>query len=381
MLVDTYDMVIIGAGAAGAAIARRAAEVFPNHSVAVLERNILPGLETSSKNSGVLHSGFHQKPDSLKARFAKIGHILARDFAREKNIPLLESGMLVAAPSSEMRRLSLWYEGSASMYNLFRRGKKHDIDFDVLTGIGIKKLEPNIRAAMGVFIPSVSVIDSGKFVQALEQDAVSKGAQFFYKNSVIDIRFEGNHTIIATTKMVVRARAVINAAGLYADEIANCAFGKKIYRQYPWRGEYYEVINPEKRNLVSRLVYPAVSSKHPGKGIHFGPRPDGRLFLGPNARRVPSKTFYDEDPTPKEKFLNVANPFGVRLEPEDIEWAYSGIRPKLSDKAEEGDFHIGVDSVHPLFINLMGIESPGISSAMALAKYVCARPQIFNTLR
>jgi glycerol-3-phosphate dehydrogenase len=379
--VDTYDIVIIGAGACGTAIARRAKEFFPNRSVAVLERNDSPGLETSSRNSGVLHSGFHQKPNSLKARFAKLGHEFARDFAKEKGVPLLESGMLIAVPASEMRHPSLWYEGAASMYNLFRRGKKHDIDFEILTGIEIKKLEPNIRAMMGVFIPSVSVIDSGKFVNALEHDAVRSGAHFFYENGVKDVRFEGNHTIIATTNMEVRAKVVINAAGLYADEIANRAFGKKLYQQYPWRGEYYEVINPEKKNLVNRLVYPVVSSKHPGKGIHFGPRPDGRLFLGPNARRVPSKTFYDEDRTPKEEFLKIANPFGVRLEPEDIEWSYSGIRSKTSDTAEEDDFHIGIDSIHPLFINLIGIESPGISSGMALAKFVCARPELLRTLR
>lgn len=374
-------MIIIGAGVAGAAIARRAAEIFPHHSIAVLERNALPGLETSSKNSGVLHSGFHQKPDSLKARFAKMGHVLARDFARENNIPLLESGMLIAVPSSEMRHPSLWHEGGMSMWNLLRKGRSHNLNFEILTGIGIKKLEPNIRAAMGVFIPSVSVIDSKCFVRTLADCAKTEGAQFFYENKIEDIRMERGRAIIVTPHMEVRARVIINAAGLYADDIANLALKTERYRQYPWRGEYYEVINPEKRNLVNRLVYPVVSSKHPGKGIHFGPRPDGRLFLGPNARRVPSRTFYDEDRTPKEEFLKIANPFGVRLDPEDIEWSYSGIRPKTSDTADEDDFHIGVDSVHPLFVNLIGIESPGISSAMALAKYVCARPEIFRVLR
>lgn len=377
----TYDIVIIGAGVAGAAIARRAAEIFPHHSIAVLERNVRAGLETSSKNSGVLHSGFHQKPNSLKARFAKMGHVLARDFARENSVPLLETGMLITVPSSEMRHPSLWYEGSASMYNLFRRGKKHGIDFEILTNIGIKKLEPNIHGALGVFIPGVSVIDSRQFVQTLATHAEKAGVHFFYGNIVEDIHFEKNRTIITTAQADICATVVINAAGLYADDIGNLALGYERYKQYPWRGEYYEVINPEKKNLVQRLVYPVVSSNHPGKGVHFGPRPDGRLFLGPNAKRVPSKTFYDEDRTPKEEFLKIANSFGVCLEPEDIEWSYAGIRPKTSDQAEEDDFHIGINSRNPLFISLIGIESPGISSGMALAKFVCARPEVLNALR
>ncbi len=380
--MNTYDVAIIGAGTMGAATALRMAEVFPSRSIAVLERHRAPGLETSSKNSGVLHSGFHQEPNSWKARFAKMGYVLAHDFAKENNVPLLdECGMVIAVPSSEIRRPRIVYEGTASLWHLLRRGKKHGIDFEVLTGIGIKKLEPNINAAAGVFIPSVSVIDSLRFVQALECEAVYSGVRFFYENEIKDIRFEGNRTIIETTKMEVHAKVLINAAGLYADDIANMALGEKRYLQYPWRGEYYKVINPEKRNLVSRLVYPVVSSKHPGKGIHFGPRPDGSLFLGPNAKRVPSKTFYNEDPSPKEEFLRVANAFGVELEPDDIEWSHSGIRPKRSDTEREDDFHIGIDSLRPLLINYMWVESPGISSSMAFAKYVSARPEVFKVLR
>jgi L-2-hydroxyglutarate oxidase LhgO len=376
-----YDIAIIGAGVVGVALGWRAKEFFPYCSVAVFEKNASAGLETSARNSGVLHSGFHQEPGSLKAKFARYGHILARDFAEENNVPLLESGMLIAAPSSEMRNPRVLREGAASMWNLFSRGREHGIDFNVLTSRGIKKLEQNIHAAAGVFIPSVSVVDSKCFVKTLEEQAKKEGVGFFYENKIEDIRLEKNYAVIVTPHMEVRAKAVINAAGLYADNIANLALKEERYRQYPWRGEYYEVINSEKKNLVSRLVYPVVSHNHPGKGIHFGPRPDGRLFLGPNARRVPSKTFYTEDRTPKEDFLRVANAFGVGLEPDDIGWSYSGIRPKLSDTNKEDDFHIGIDSVHPLLINLVGIESPGFSSGIALAKYVMARPEIFNALR
>lgn len=380
-IMNEYDIAIIGAGVVGSAFAYSATKIFPGRSVAVFEKKTDSGLETSARNSGVLHSGFHQAPRSLKARFAKTGHILARKFAEENGVPLLPCGMLIAIPSLGIRHLSLWCEGSVSMWHLFRRGKSHDIKFDILTNIGIKKYEPNICAMAGVFIPSVSVIDSKKFVKALACSAISNGAHFYYRNKVRDIQLEKDHTLIVTTYREIHARVVINAAGLYADEIGNLALKKQHYRQYPWRGEYYEVINPEKRDLVKRLVYPVVRSSHPGKGIHFSPRPDGRLFLGPNARGIPSKTFYEEDCTPKGEFLNVAKAFGVRLGSEDIEWSYSGIRPKLSNTPKEDDFLISVDSHVPVFINLMGIESPGLSSAMELAKYTLTREPVREILR
>jgi glycerol-3-phosphate dehydrogenase len=364
-----YDIAIIGGGVMGAALANHAMELFPNCFVAILEKNTLPGLGASGNNSGVLHSPFQQKPDSLKAKFATRGRMLASKFAKENGVGLLETGMVIAVPSSEMRHPSFWGEGAASMWKLFRRGKSHDMDFNILTGIGVKKIEPNIHAAGGVFIPSVSVIDSPQFVRALAARAQKNGAHFFYENEVKAICFNGDSTLIDTAHMNIRAKAIINAAGLYADDIANLAFRKELYRQYPWSGEYYEVINPEKKNLVSRLVYPVVSPKYPGKGIHLGPRPDGSLFLGPNARPMPSKTFDHENRSPKDEFLKIANAFGLGLEPDDLAWRGVGIRPTLSPTGEEKDFHIKVDSFYPFFLNYIGIASPGISSAMALAEY------------
>jgi len=118
------------------------------------------------------------------------------------------------------------------------------------------------------------------------------------------------------------------------------------------------------------LVYPAVSKKSPSKGIHFSPRTDGRLFIGPNARSVPAKDYYEEDKTPVEVFLKHAIKYLPCLTKDDLVWAYSGIRAKITPDAEESDFIINVDSISPTFVNLIGIESPGLASAMAIAEYV-----------
>lgn len=379
--METFDLVIIGGGVVGSALAQKAVKFFPGRSIGVLEKNSLPGLGASSRNSGVLHSPFQQPSGSLKAKFATRGRILARDFANAHEVPLLdECGMILAVPTAEMLCPLMWREGVASLWKLFQRGKSHNMDFRILTRVGIKKLEPNIRAGFGVFIPSVSVIDPRRFVEALEASAKNAGARFFYNNEVEEIHFEERGTVIATHHTEMRAKVVINAAGLYADDIANMALGEQRYRQYPRSGEYYEVINPEKKKLVSHLVYPVVSPKYPGKGIHFGPRPNGQLFLGPNAHPMASKTFDHEKRTPPDEFLKVANAFGAGLLPEDIVWSYYGIRPTLSPTGEEKDFHVGVDSVRPLFINNIGIASPGISSAMALAEYSLTRVLTENIL-
>ena len=109
---------------------------------------------------------------------------------------------------------------------------------------------------------------------------------------------------------------------------------------------------------------------YPGKGIHLGPRVDGRLFIGPNARPVPIKNYYEEDKTPPEVFLKAAKRFLPQLEVEDLKWAYSGIRPKTTDDTKENDFIISLDRQSPPMVNLIGIESPGLASAMAIGQYV-----------
>ncbi len=381
MSVEKYDIAIIGAGVVGAALACFAIKKYPNCSVVVFEKNNAPGLETSSRNSGVLHSGFHQKQGSLKAHFAKLGSVMAQKFALKHNVPLLRCGMLIAVPFSSLWNPKLALEEGASFFNLLKRARNHDITYKFLTGFGIKKLEPHIHATFGIFLPEVCVIDSGYFTETLEEVARKDGAHFFFENTVSDIRICKNHTLIVTDKMEVCAKVVINAAGLHADDIANLALRKEKYQQYPWRGEYYEVINPEKRKLINGLVYPVVPASYPGKGMHFGPRPDGRLFLGPNAVRVATKTSYNENHTPKKPFLDIAKKFLPCLEEEDITWSHSGIRPKISDTPKEDDFIIAVDSHDPVFVNLIGIESPGISSAMALARHVLDFSEIRRALR
>lgn len=360
------DFAIIGAGAVGCAIARELSIKYPGKKIVVLEKLSGPGMETSRLNSGVLHTGLHQKPGSLKAKLAFRGNQLAVKYCQTKQLPILHTGMLVVISFQSIR--AGLYKEMTSLFELIRRGRAQGIELKFLSPIGIRNLEPNIRGLGGIFIPTVWVIDPTVFVKALYENAQKNGVEFLFENPAVNIEVQSDGYRVHTPNLGLEAKILINAAGLYADKISRLA-GHFGYQIYPWRGEYYKIIG-KPAGFVKRLVYPAIPANSPGKGIHFSPRVNGELFIGPNARPVPRKNYYTENKTPKEDFLNAVQRFCPSLKPKNLEWAYSGIRAKNSESAEEHDFIIRLDRKSPLLINLIGIESPGLSSSMAIAEYV-----------
>ncbi|MBI2674540.1 MAG: NAD(P)/FAD-dependent oxidoreductase [Candidatus Yanofskybacteria bacterium] len=361
-----YDIVIIGAGVVGCAIAREISIRYPNRKIVVLERLGNVGLETSRFNSGVLHSGFHQNPKFLKSRLAREGSRIAVDYMADKGLPILRRGMLIALSGHSIAGA---LAEIPSLANMAKRGFNKDLKVRFLTSFGVRKLEPNLKSWGGIFIPEVAVIDPAHLVRALFDDALENGVSFRFNSGVTGIEVLDDTYLVRTGAGYVPCKVIINAAGLYADEISEMA-GVSGYTLYPWRGEYYEIIGA-KRELIKRLVYPVNPSHYPGKGIHFSPRVDGRLFVGPNARLVPSKNYYTEDKTDVSVFVEQIKRFCPNIRSCDLKWAYSGIRPTLSSAPGELDFIIKVDRLSPKLINLIGIDSPGLSASMAIAKYVC----------
>lgn len=354
----------------GCAIARELSIKYPNKKIIVLEKLKNAGLETSSFNSGVLHSGIHQNQNFLKSKLAREGNKTAIEYAKNHSLPILECGMLIAISGKSILE-GLWKEWR-SLWHLLKNGWEQKINFELLPSGAIKELEPNINAVGGIFLPDICVIDPLQFTQCLRKEAEKNGTRFFFNEKATDfLNISNNKCLVFTADNCYTTDAVINAAGLYAGEIAKKA-GFDNYKIYPWRGEYYEVLG-EKRNLVRRLIYPAVPQNSPSKGIHFSPRVDGKLFIGPNAHPIGTKYtrhFYDYDKTPVEVFLKSVQHFCPELQAKDLQWAYAGIRAKLTDNGEESDFIIHLDGKNPPFVNLIGIESPGLSASMAIAKYV-----------
>ncbi len=375
--MNTYDVCIVGGGVVGCAIARELMRRRRDNSfrLVVLEQQDGVGTETSSRNSGVLHSGIHERPFSLKERLAREGSALAVSYALEHDIPLLRTGMVIAISREDIRR-GLWREMS-SLWRLWFNAWKTKTRVMFMTASGLRAWEPNLRASCGIVIPGVSVIDPQAFVQSLKADSEMAGADFVFNNRVIGIDEDTPAYIVTTDRQRIRAGCLINAAGLHADDVAALASGKSTYAIRPLRGEYYELAQPAKSRLVGRLVYPALPPHATGKGIHFSPRPNGRLFVGPNEVVIQDKRDYTSHKTPPSVFVEALQKFLPALEEADLRWAYSGIRPRvITANGDPSDFIVSVDRIDPPLVNLIGIESPGLSAALALARHVGDLPCI-----
>ncbi len=371
------DVCIVGAGVVGCAIAREFAHrrFDTSHRVVVFETHEKVGEETSGRNSCVLHSGIHERPFSLKERLAREGSALAVSYALRLGLPLLTTGMVIAISWEDIRR-GLWRE-VFTLQRLWLNARRTKTRVMFVTSSGLRAWEPNLRALCGIVIPSVSVIDPHAFVQSLKSDAEVNGVEFAFNNRVVGIERDTTTHIITTDRQRIRAACLINAAGLHADEVAALALHENKYTIYPLRGEYYELVAPEKKHLIGRLVYPALPPHAAGKGIHFSPRTNGQMFVGPNAVPIDDKTDYTSRKTPPGVFIEALRKFLPAIEERDLCWAYSGIRPRVAARdGDKSDFIISADCEDPPLINLVGIESPGLSAALAIARHIVKLPCI-----
>jgi len=267
--------------------------------------------------------------------------------------------MLIAIPSGSITA-GLWKEAGALLH-LWLQGRRQNLSFRfVMTRAGVREIAP-IRALGGIFIPSVCVIDVPGVVGSFLEEAKTAGTQFFFTSEVVRIAIEEKNHIVQTTSTELKARLLINAAGLRAHEISVLAGGPAYEIEFI-RGDYYELVGGIARWNIQTLIYPAMPPRARSKGIHFSPRTDGRLYLGPSATPV------SQEP-PKELFLDAARKFLPEIRDEDLQWAYCGIRPKRANMAA-ADFGIRLDRSTPPLINLIGIDSPGLSASMAIAHQV-----------
>lgn len=349
-----FDACIVGGGGAvGSAIARELA--LRGLTAIALEKHENACQETSGLNSRVVHSGFHEVPGTLKAELAREGSRLMIQYAREHGIPFLETGMLIAVPHGFIAQ-GLWKEAGA-LWHLWRQGRRQKIPFQfIFTPLTVRQIAP-IRAVGGIFIPSVCVIDIERLVQSVTEAARAAGAQFLYGAEVHGITAKNGYHIVQTTNSEIQAHALINSAGLGAHEISVMAGGPAYNVQFI-RGDYYELRGGIERWGIRTLIYPAMPPHSPSKGIHFGPRTDGRLYIGPSATSAPLEA-------PKEIFVNAARKFLPDIQEDDLRWAYSGTRPKHGK-----DFTIHLERSQPPLLNLIGIDSPGLSASLAIARRV-----------
>jgi len=208
------DILIIGAGIVGCAIARELSLKSKDKKIIVIEKLEEPGLETSSKNSGVLHSGIHQNSNFLKSRLAKKGSKMVANYARKNDLSILDSGMIIVINRRAI--LKGLYKELDSLWNLFKNARKHNIKLKFLTLWGVKKLAPNIKSLGGIFIQDVWVVDSLQLTESFYKDAKNNGVEFIFNNSVEKIDLNSSFYSVYTKKYMINTKTVINSAGLYA---------------------------------------------------------------------------------------------------------------------------------------------------------------------
>jgi L-2-hydroxyglutarate oxidase LhgO len=366
---SNVDITIIGAGVVGLAIAAQVAR--QNRTVYVLEKNEKFGMETSSRHSGVIHSGIYYPYGSLKAKLCVEGNQLLYEICERSGIGYKKLGKLIVASSDEE---------AEQLQQLQERGVHNGAkNLRMLSKKEMKSLEPNVEGVAALLSPWTGIVDAYGLMQHFIAGAKDGGAQIAYKTMVtgidrvsngyeVTVKENGNKGFSFVTKVL------INCAGLYCDKIAELAgidIAKAGYRLYYCKGEYFSVGNGKNR-MVQRLIYPVPEHKVTGVGIHVTLDLEGRMRLGPSVEYVDSID-YGVDTRHKEAFYKSAKKMLPFIEYEDLEPEMAGVRPKLQGPGEDiRDFVIRDESDRglPGFINLIGIESPGLTASPAIARYV-----------
>lgn len=369
--MEKVDLLIIGAGVVGLAVATELSKQFNDKSLVLLEQHSKFGQETSSRNSEVIHSGIYYPTGSLKAKLCVEGNQRLYQFCREWEIPHKRLGkLIIARDENEIPALE----------SILAQGRKNGVtDLELLARDQITKLEPNIRAFAAILSPSTGILDSHKLMLRLEWMALAQGAIVAYNHTVIGVDSTGNGYAVTYRNPAgqlesMHCRWLINCAGLNSDQMFSC-LGINIddigYRIYPCKGEYFCVSNT-KSALVTRLIYPPPLKDLKGLGIHATKTLDGRLRFGPNAFYV--KTLdYDVNEDHAQEFYKAANTYMPFLKLADLQPDMAGIRPKIQGPGDPfRDFIVchEVDRGFEGLINLIGIESPGLTSALSLARLV-----------
>jgi L-2-hydroxyglutarate oxidase LhgO len=361
--VPSVDVVVIGAGVVGLACAEALAR--SGRSVLVVERHEGFGRETSSRNSQVIHAGMYYPTGSLKAELCVRGNRTLRAWCEKRQVPFRMIGKYIVAvePAEE-----------PALEAILRRGHANGVD-----GLAPAAPPPNVTASLALFSPDSGIVDSHALMASLLAEAQRHGCDFAWRHALVAV--EPGWTLAladaAGNRSTLTAGAVVNAGGLRADEVAALA-GFDVdalgYRQRFVKGSYFR-IRAARSALVHHLIYPVPPADLAGLGIHLTVELDGALRLGPDVQPIErAAERYDVTESLAQPFFAAASRYLRWLTPDDLSPDQSGIRPKLARPGEVADFVIREESAngHPRWVNLLGIESPGLTACLEIAARVVA---------
>ncbi len=363
------EISIIGAGVVGLAVSEKLSSEYSE--VYLVEKHLTFGQETSSRNSEVIHAGIYYTKDSLKARLCTEGKRLLYQYCDKYDVPYNNCGKLIVATSEEEIPIIEGIRKTAVNNGLN--------DLVVLDKEQIIKMEPNIFAIKALYSPSTGIIDSHSLMKQFETNTINNGGIIVYGSEVTEIKkTEGGYEISVTDaekqNYTFTSRIVINSAGLAADKVSEMVgISDESLKILFCKGEYFRV-NPPKNKLIKRLIYPVPHPNMEGIGIHVTIDMGGGVKLGPDVKYLESNDYdYKLTPSKQEEFYKSAKKFLPFLEFDDLSPEMAGIRPKIQKPGEAlRDYYIMEESRRgfPGFINMIGMESPALTSSIAIAEYI-----------
>ncbi|MFO7850120.1 MAG: NAD(P)/FAD-dependent oxidoreductase [Spirochaetia bacterium] len=362
----TYDVSIIGGGVVGSAIARELSRYKLRCALIEKEPDVAEGI--SKANSGVLHAGFNVPPGSLKARFNIEGLSYFPDLADRLEVSTERCKKIVVAKTDGERN---------KLEELLEQGRTNgSTGLSIIGKSRISEVAPGVEGKWALYSESTGIINPFLFTLALAENAAINGVDFFLGTELSGITREhgpsGGFTLITSGGRRIYSRTVINSAGMGSDRIARMVepdFPEKIY---PCRGEYH-IIDKEYSATLNTAVYPVPVKDGRSLGVHLTPTTNGNILFGPSAEYINSPEDTSTTQETMEKLLNEAFELLPRLRGAGVIKSYAGIRPKLftpQSGIHFKDFYIKESPHAPGFLNLVGIESPGLTASPAIASYV-----------
>ena len=357
MSVSTdVDVVVIGAGVIGLACAAALARA--GRSVVILERNARVGEETTSRNSEVVHAGLYYPEGSLKAELCAAGRVALYARCETRGIPHRRLGKIIVATDPGQ---------IAVLEGYHRQAEANGVALRWLDEQALRDLEPQLRAVAGLLSDSTGIIDSHAFMLSLRGDLERAGAAIAFNTEVHNLQQpHGNRIEVTTSSMTVACRWLINCAGLHAPELAGQLVSDAPQGYYA-RGQYYAYSG---RPPFSHLVYPVAEPG--GLGVHVTVDMAGQIKFGPDVVWL-QDIDYSFDESRKPLFVQAIRQYYPALDPQRLHPSYTGIRPKITGPDEPaGDFYVHGPTLHGIagLINLLGIESPGLTASLAIAEVV-----------